>query len=105
MSLTCMNIGGRGRYRTADRWCVKLPCSVPRLQLWSLPTIIVVASCVSPSPVVEQTRSPTPAATQVTLDRRTALPQKFLGSDPIFALPSRLPLGARKVGSPPPVMA
>jgi hypothetical protein len=24
MSLTCMNIGGRARYRTADRWCVKL---------------------------------------------------------------------------------
>jgi hypothetical protein len=23
MRLTCMNIGGRGRYRTADRWCVK----------------------------------------------------------------------------------
>lgn len=23
MSLNCENIGGRGRYRTADRWCVK----------------------------------------------------------------------------------
>jgi hypothetical protein len=23
MSLTCWNNGGRGRYRTADRWCVK----------------------------------------------------------------------------------
>jgi hypothetical protein len=22
-SLICMNVGGRGRYRTADRWCVK----------------------------------------------------------------------------------
>jgi len=22
------HFGGRGRYRTADRWCVKLPCSV-----------------------------------------------------------------------------
>jgi hypothetical protein len=23
VTLTCTNIGGRGRYRTADRWCVK----------------------------------------------------------------------------------
>jgi hypothetical protein len=23
MTLTCENTGGRGRYRTADRWCVK----------------------------------------------------------------------------------
>jgi hypothetical protein len=21
--MTCINTGGRGRYRTADRWCVK----------------------------------------------------------------------------------
>jgi hypothetical protein len=29
MTLNWENAGGRGRYRTADRWCVKLPCSVP----------------------------------------------------------------------------
>lgn len=23
IGLTCTDIGGRGRYRTADRWCVK----------------------------------------------------------------------------------
>jgi hypothetical protein len=23
MTLNCINTGGRGRYRTADRWCVK----------------------------------------------------------------------------------
>jgi hypothetical protein len=49
-----------------------------------------------PSPVVERTNQPTPAATQATLDGRSAPPQKFLLSDPIVALPSRLPLGARE---------
>ena len=28
MTLTCANTGGRGRYRTADRWCVKRQDSV-----------------------------------------------------------------------------
>src|ERR1700747_2658283 len=31
VSLTCNNFGGRGRYRTADRWCVKPSPTVHRV--------------------------------------------------------------------------
>ena len=31
MPLTCLNAGGRGRYRTADRWCVNPKQTVYRV--------------------------------------------------------------------------
>src|ERR1700741_2235753 len=57
MTLTCMNIGGRGRYRTADRWCVNPGQPVQRVSRGAVGSSNAQVSGSLMSPVATECRT------------------------------------------------